>query len=124
MVRINFNINQRLKAVSIIETLVAMVILTISLGIAFMIFMNVISNNSVIVKTRAKVIAQEVAQEAIEEERWLNEELEIQNFIIQKKIRPSNNANNLLLLQVTVFKGQEKITTHHQLIPNIQTQKK
>ena len=120
MVRVNFKINQRLKAVSIIETLVAMVILTISLGIAFMIFMNVISNNSVIVKTRAKVIAQEVAPKAIEEERWLNEELEIQNFIIKKKYQRSNNSDNLLLLQVSVFKGQENITTHHQLIPQNQ----
>lgn len=122
MVRIK--INTRLKAVSIIETLVAMVILTISLGIAFMIFMNVISNNSVIVKTRAKIIAQEVAQKAIDEERWLNENLEIQNFTIKKKFRLSNNADNLLLLEVSVFKGEEKITTYYQLIPNLQHQKK
>jgi len=101
-----------------------MVILTITLGVGIMVFMNVIANNSVIVKTRAKLIAEEIAHQSIEEERWLNETLDIQNFTVKKKFRPSNNADNLLLLQITVLKGQEEIVKHHQLVPNTQNRKK
>lgn len=114
MVKVKKNLN----AVSIIETLVALAILTISFGVGMLVYLNVITNDSIILKTRAGILAEDIANQAIKNQRFLNETFEIQNLVVKKIIRPFNESNDLLRLQVTVYKDQQLIETYNQLIPN------
>jgi hypothetical protein len=100
-----------------VETLAALVLVTLAFGAGAMIYLNVLSTSNIAVKEKAHLILEQVSQTTISTERYVSEELIEQQFRIEKTIQPYRNNAKVYLLQLNAFDEREKlIATHRELI--------
>lgn len=106
------------KASTLLESLVAMVLIMICFGIAMMIYVNVMSSDNNRQKLSAQLLLNQVALEGKQEKKYLDEKIEAGNMTIQKTVAPYKEADNLSLLTLTAFdKNGKMIAQHKELIP-------
>ena len=102
----------KLKASTLIEVLVAMVIISISFAIGLAVITNVINSSNQKQKLDAFLLADSVAVQTIKEERYFDENYEFENFNLVKTVHQHQKNNNLEIIQIAVFdKTKKKILT-------------
>ncbi len=96
-------LNRTLKGSTLIEVLVAMVIIVICLGIATIIILNISKSGN----TRLKLFSEQYAEKVIEQSKlnheYQDENYETEGIIIEKRVGLYKNLDGLFELTVTVF---------------------
>ncbi len=118
-----------LRASTIIEVLVAMILLSIAVGIGSLSFNTTLSGNNIPLKVKATLTLQEVAATTITTKRYLDETLSIPPILIKKTVVPyyfddnnfDNNQTDIIHLKLEAFQlgtddNKSIVPSHQQLI--------
>jgi type II secretory pathway pseudopilin PulG len=110
-------LNICLKASTLVESLIAMVILVLCLGIATMVFANVLNSDRERKQLNAAQIADQEVLRAKQENNFLDAEYEVNRFIVKKTVEKYEQTENLFLLSLTVLDPDRKpVYTRRELI--------
>jgi hypothetical protein len=103
----------QLKASTLIEALVAMVIVMICFGIASMIYVNVLNADNNRIQLKAHLIVSDLAQKAKTTSTFLDEKIETEGLVIQKSIEGYHDIPNLSVLKFVAFDKKGKVITEY-----------
>lgn len=107
----------KLKASTLMESLVAMIVIMICFVIASMIYTNIINSTNNKLKLDASLLLKEIGIKAKEENNYLDEKFETENLVVQKSVTSYKNSGNLSLLTLIAFdKNGKKIAEQKELI--------
>jgi Tfp pilus assembly protein PilE len=110
-------LNHSLKASTLMESLIAMVILVVCLGIGTMIYTNVIGSDRERKQLHALLLANKEAIAVKSERNYLDSESQVDDWTIKKTVEKYNETENLFLLSITVLDRDKKIiSTRRELI--------
>lgn len=101
-------LKDKVQGSTLIEVLVAMIIIVICLGIASIIILNISKSGN----TGLKLLAEQYAEKVIENSKlnheYQDENYETEGIIIEKRVELYKNLDGLLELTVTVFNSDMK----------------
>ena len=99
------------------ESIVAMVVIMVSLGIAMMIYVNVMSSDKQQTRLKIMLILNNEAKQAQLEKNFIDSEKEISNFVIKKEVVLYGGTENLYHLKLTALDKEGKfIASRNELI--------
>ncbi len=96
-------INIKVSGFTIIEVLVAIIIIMLSIGIFFSIFINVRKTDFNHTKTKAYIEANSIIEKSIKEKLFEDEEYVYEGFKIVKKISQYQDYSDIILLNIEVL---------------------
>jgi len=98
MVKLNLKsfLHIKAKAATLLESLVAMVVVLLSFGIALMIYVNIANSNNSQLKLNAYLTLSEVLTETIQDEAYTDEETEKGILTIVKTVQPYGRSTSLI----------------------------
>lgn len=99
----------KLSGSTMIEVLTSMVIIMMVFGVALMIFLNTGERNNNNLKLRAFLLLEETRMKTIQEKTFIDEETDVNNMHISKKVIPYNNTEALFMLQFRVLTKSGKL---------------
>jgi len=97
-------LNRKIKGSTILEVIIAMVVIVVVFGIAMMIYSNVLRLSLSAKKLRAKAVLEDVLLKAAAGE---NQTLTIGEFRIEQEIQSYNGNNNLLSVHLTAYDANQ-----------------
>ena len=112
MAKLNFKIG----AFSIIESMVAMVIVVIMFSLSAMVIANVSSTGISREKQDAYMLAQSMRNETLKNKRFIDEVVNVKKIVIEKTILDYNRDDKLKILQIEVLKGEEQLFESKEII--------
>lgn len=92
----------RLKAATLIESLVAMVIIVVCFSVATMIYVNVINSDKQRMGLKAMQLLDKEVQQLKNEKNFLDEEKKVNGWIVKKTLQKYAQTDNLYHLMLTV----------------------
>ncbi|MDR3678549.1 MAG: hypothetical protein P4L41_01205 [Flavipsychrobacter sp.] len=111
------NIKAEIKASTILEVVIAMVLIVVVFSIAMMIFANVTSSSLSVKKIRAQAILHEALLNAEKSTDPTSQSLNVEDFRIEQEIKPYNQMSQLYEIHLTAYDGnQQKITELEKVI--------
>jgi Tfp pilus assembly protein PilE len=109
--------NDKVKASTIIEVIVSMVIIVVVFGIAMMIYTNVTRMSLSAQKIKAQAILQEELISAEQTKGFSNKSTDTANLRIEQEVLPFNTDTLLSVIHLTAYDlNQGKITELQKLI--------
>ncbi|OFY26027.1 MAG: hypothetical protein A2275_05835 [Bacteroidetes bacterium RIFOXYA12_FULL_35_11] len=102
-------LNKKLHASTLIEVLIAMVIIVVVFGIANMIFLNIQKSTNTGIKIAASLELDKIAAETHRNFTYMDEEYKLDRFTIIKKVSNYNKAEELRQLNFEVLDAEGKI---------------
>ncbi|NOW98924.1 hypothetical protein [Mucilaginibacter sp. SG564] len=111
MVKIKIRFQGRLSASSLMEAVIAMVIMVLVFGIAMMIYTNVTRLSLSVRKIRAQAILQERLYQTVKNGNTDNQHIQVDEFEIEQKVSPFGPGSGLIQIELTAF-GEN----HQQLV--------
>lgn len=102
-------LNHQLKASTLVESLIAMVILIVCLGIGTMVFTNILNSDKERKELHASLLANEFALKVKAQQNFLDDEEEIGEWTLKKTVEKYKDADNLYQLSIAVIDGDHKI---------------
>jgi len=107
------------KASTIMEVLIAMILIIAVFGIAMMIFTNVLNSSLSVKKIRAQAILQEALITAEKADNNVSQSISVDDFRIEQEIKPYNDNAALIDVRLTAFdQNQQKIAELEKVILN------
>lgn len=93
----------KIKAFSIIETIVAMILLTITFAVAMSTFDFISNTNSMEIKVNAQLSIKTILAETIRDKTFYDETIERNGFVIEKKVQTYEKMEqaNIIHLHLT-----------------------
>lgn len=104
-------LKHKFKGSSIVETITALLIIVISFGAGMSIYLNVLTNEKTIAKTKANIVMHNIANKAIAEHVYIDEEIHLDGLLFEKKILPYADDQYHRILQISAY---DKTTLIHQ----------
>lgn len=100
-------LNYKLKATTLIESLIAMSIIIVSLGVATIIYTSVLESDKQSLKLKAQLLLNEEAFKTKQSKTFIDEEILVTPFTIKKIVERYPGTENLYLLSLiaTDLKG-------------------
>lgn len=102
-------LNRKLKASTLLEVIVAMVVILIVFVLATGIYANVMRSSPSIKQQRVKALMAEMIAKSMAEENWKDEEVVADSISFQKTVLPYQNYADLFLLQVLAVENGKEI---------------
>lgn len=102
---------QKLKAISIIESMVAMVLIVISFGAGMALFLQILTTDKLTSNTKARVILNQIIEESKYSQKYIDETLEREGLTIEKKISPYDKQANAYIISLEALDSK-----YHQLV--------
>lgn len=102
---------QQLKASSLLETIVAMVILLTVFSISIMVIQNVLRSASMGDKTNSYFVLEEELQETIKNKTYFNEQIEKDQFKVSKEVFDSVLSDSLLVIELKAVNKKGAVLT-------------
>lgn len=102
-------LGKKLIASTLIETVTAMVIVTLVFGLGSGTYVNVMSADNHIQKLKARQILNGISAESKKKKMYLDEKTSIEGFSIIKIVTPYNNSQELSLLTLKAFDIKQKL---------------
>jgi hypothetical protein len=99
----------KIKASSLIEVVVAMVIMVITFGVGMMIYHNILRSGINLQKVKAEHLLYKVTEKTIESKSFFDEDFIEGALLVRKKVGSYQNNASLLLLELQVFTKEEKL---------------
>lgn len=112
-------LTHKLKASTLIEALVAMIIIVVIYTIGLTIFINVNKANNNRLKIEAFLQLEDIVANTKKEARYLDETYDLNNMKIEKIITKYDNNNNLNLLQIKVLTKDNKLLAEHREVVKV-----
>jgi hypothetical protein len=107
---------QRLKASSLLEIMVALVVIFTVFAIATGLYTNVMRSSFGVQQTMAKSEVERLAQLAKAKQLFLDEHLTYPSFSVEKTVKPWGNGNEALVLHFIARNGENKVLSEYQEI--------
>jgi hypothetical protein len=109
----------RIKASSLFETIVALMVIMIVFGIAMTIYVNVMKNSSSLAELKASLRLEEIARETKDGKKYFNESFETEGVQIEKKISVYKGREGIILLEIVAFDPLKKrLADYKEIIPD------
>jgi len=106
-----------LKASTLIESLIAMVLIVLCLGIAMMIYLNVLSSDKQLLKQKAYLLLNNESKRIKNDNNFIEEEKWVDEWKIVKQIVKYNQTENLLCLRLLLIdRNGEVVLERNELI--------
>jgi len=109
-------LTDKIKASTLVEALVAMVIILIIYGIGLTIFINVNKSSANRLKIEAYLQLEDIVAKTKKEARYLDETYDLENLKVEKKITKYDNNNSLNVLQIKILSKENKLLAEHREI--------
>jgi hypothetical protein len=110
-------LNTRVKASTIMEVVVSMVIIVIVFGIAMMIYTNVLRVSVSVKKIRAQALLREALFNAERDSAKITQTFNADDFRIEQEIKPSVQDKDLTDIHLTAYdQNQQKIAELEKVI--------
>lgn len=107
----------KLRASTLIESIVSMVIITLLFGISFSILSSVAGRNNAQLKLKALLEAQRVVAQCKSEGDFNNQYWKIEGLTIEKTIKNYHDYKEIRLIEVSIFNNNGKLLIQkHELI--------
>jgi len=103
MAKIKIKFRGRLSASSLMEAVIAMVIMVLVFGIAMMIYTNVTRLSLSVRKIRAQAILQEFLYQTAKKSSKDNQHIQVDEFEIEQKVSPFGSGTGLIQIELTAF---------------------
>jgi ABC-type enterochelin transport system permease subunit len=97
------------QAFTIVETLTAMVLISIAFGIGILVFLNVTENRSITQEEQYQLIVENIRTTTFEKEDFRSQKYRLDNFVVVKLIRPYQGIENLYQLSIQLFDEQQEV---------------
>ncbi len=91
---------KKLKAYTLIETIISMVIIMLVFSVAMMIFINVVKTDRIIERTDIFFKMNEIIHESKTHQEYINYTFEFENFIIERTISRYLNSKKLQVANI------------------------
>lgn len=103
-------LNKRVKASTILEVIVSMVVIVLVFGIAMMIFANVTRTSLSVKKTKALAILNHVMSIAEMNQQNITQTISVDDFRIEQEVKPYGENANLIDIHLTAYdQNQQKV---------------
>jgi competence protein ComGF len=112
-------LTHKIKSSTLIEALVAMVIIILVYAIGLTIFINVNKSNNNRLKIEAFLVLEDIVTNTKKEAKYIDEIYDLENLKIEKKITKYENNNSLNILQIKVLSKDNKLLAEHREIVKI-----
>ena len=110
-------LNTRIKASTILEVIISMIVIVIVFGIAMMIYTNVLRLSLSTKKLKAQALLQETMLKAEQTTANTTQSLTIDDFRIEQEAGSYNKESNLTLIHLTAYdQNQQKIAELQKVI--------
>lgn len=110
-------LKQKVKASTLIESIVGLVIILTAFGIALMIHLNVLSSSRNWSKLEGKLILDKETIEITTSNLYIDDELKVGGYRLEKKFFPYRNNSKLMHMRLILFNINGKvIATRDQVI--------
>lgn len=106
----------KLHASSLIESIMATIIIVLSFGIGMLIFMNILSSEQVFAKAKADAVLHALLEETKQKKSYLTEVFEKDGLKITKSMTRYDNLEDTFILELTAFSNQEKLHSIQEII--------
>jgi len=111
------NIKKVVRASTILEVVIAMVLIVVVFSVAMMIFANVTSSSLSVKKIRAQAVLHEAMLNAEKNRDTVSQSLNVDDFRIEQEIKSYNNVSYLFDIHLTAYdNNQQKITELEKVI--------
>lgn len=112
-------LTKKIKAATMIESLIAMVVVMLCFGIATTVYVNVISSGNQLLKMKSEFLLRKVALESKRDHLFLDEKITVDEITVQKRVTPYNGSKKLVRLNLQAFGNNEKLLSeYNELVPN------
>ena len=109
-----------LKAATLMEALIALILIMFCFVIGSMIYVNVVKSDNNRQELNANLLLHEITLKTIQEKKFIDEKIENENMTIQKTVTQYKNTNNLNLLTLTASDKKGRILAQHKELMVIQ----
>lgn len=107
-----------LKASSLVEVIIAMVVITLVFGLTLVIYLNVVRSSSLFPKLKASSLLDQVALQTKTEKRFFEETLETGGYHIHKQVSIYRGNERLLLIRLQATDPEGTVLAErNELIP-------
>ncbi len=93
----------RLKATTLIESMVAMILIVVSFGIGMMIYFNVLNGTRLQQKMQAELLLNTVLENTKKTSSFVEEAIELNGLIVTKETSPYRSYDNVRLLHLKAY---------------------
>ena len=108
---------QKIQASTLIEAIVAMLIVTIIFALAMVLMANISKNSNNSIKTKAYLLTNQIYQQTKAQKSYIDQEYNFENVHIKKTITPVKDNDELYLLTITARnKLNYKLTERNEII--------
>jgi Tfp pilus assembly protein PilE len=113
----SIKLNTKIKASTIMEVIVSMVIIVVIFGIAMMIYSNVLRMSLSVRKLRAQALLQETLFNAEHQTANITQTINTDDFRIEQEIKPYAGNSSLTDIHLTAYdQNQQKIAELEKVI--------
>lgn len=99
----NKMLNFKVKASTLVESIIAMLIVTIVFSMALVLMLNISKNSNNSLKTKAYILANDVLVKTKSEKSYLDQEFNYGNITIKKMLVEYENNEELFLLNISTY---------------------
>lgn len=107
----------KVKASTLVETIIAMLIVTIAFSLALLLMLNISKNSNNSLKTKAYILANNVMVQTKAERSYLDQDYNYGNIIIKKTVSEYEKNEELFQLNVSAYDSRNhKLFEQNELI--------
>jgi Tfp pilus assembly protein PilV len=110
-------LTKKITASTLLESLIAMVVVMVSFAIASAIYLQILSSGGEFQKLKAAALLQKIADETKQNRLYLDDNITVDQFVVEKKVVSYNGQKHLFHLKLKVFMQKEKqLAEYNELI--------
>ena len=110
-------LNKTLKAATLMESLIAMIIIVVCLGVGTMIYSNVLNSDKQRLKFKAILMLNKEAEQIKTDKGFIDGEKQEGDYVIRRAIKKMPQTENLYMLTLVVLNKEGKVIgTRNELI--------
>ncbi len=102
-------LNDRLKASTLIEVIVGLVIIIITFGIVFKLLVNVNRSENLRLKCNASLVMDEIINSSKQQMNYIDDDIDYGYMHIEKSVAPYENNKNLKVIHLKAFDRNNKL---------------
>jgi len=105
----------KLRSATLIETIVALVIIVAVTGLTVMVFVQVTTSGYSIRQTRAGGLIEKYVSETQQQRTFVDEEFQEEEFVIRKQILPHAYSKELVWVKISILDRENKPLKHQNM---------
>ena len=106
----------KIKAFTIMESMVAIVIIMIVFGLSSVVIIDISSSGITKEKQYAYTLVQQLRAETFQQSRFIDESFELDNLMIEKTFLDYPESSELKVLLITAYRDKEKLFESKELV--------